>query len=254
MATLLTKSLPPPPPAAAAGPPQTAAAGPPAAARPTTLLSIALVSRGRPDAMLPLAVAMLNLQTKLAGTDIQSDLHIVDTLDEALAAAHAQGCNLLAVDTNVGFDPEFVIQALASPHQVVSAVYPVPGTNWDRIATGATSGEPVNCRGNSYNAVPAPSATIAGGYVEVGAPLLGCVLVKAGVVADILQRHPQEARHFPAGISCARETIFEGQRLRPHETFARLWGKPIYADVDHPATLTAPMSYAGSVGARHFLR
>jgi hypothetical protein len=243
--SLLTKSLPPPPAPLPAPPP-------PAAGH---KLSIALVSHGRPDAMLPLAVSMLNLQTKLVSTDIQTDLHIVNTFDEALGAARARGSHLLAVDTNVGFDPEFVTRALESPHQIVSAVYPVPGVNWDRVKAAAPgSKEPINCRGNAYNAVPAPSAAlvVVDGYVEAAAPLLGCVLVKAGVVAEIIKRHP-EAGHAD-GTSLARETVVDGKLLAAHETFARLWGKPVHIDVDHPATLTAPMSYAGSVGARHFLR
>lgn len=240
---LLTKSLPPPPPAAAAAPP--AEEGP--------KLSIALVSHGRQDAMLPLAVSMLNLQSKLVTTNIRTDLHIVNTFDEALAAAHAQGSHLLAVDTNIGFDPEFVTQALDSPHQIISAAYPLPGINWDRVAAAPVPTEPISCRGNSYNATPVPAAVATvGGYVQVAAPHLGCVLVKAGVLADILQRHP-ETRHSK-GVSFARDTVFEGTLLPAHEAFARLWGKPVYMDVDRPATLTAPMSYAGSVGARHFLR
>jgi hypothetical protein len=231
---LLTKSLPPPPPQ-------------------PNKLCIALVSKGRPEAMLPLAVSMLNLQTKLVTTDIQTELHIVDSFDEALGVAHKQGSHVLAVDTNIGFAPEFVTRALASPHQVVSAVYPLPGVNWERVKASPVPAEPVAFKGNTYNAVPAPCAAAAvDGYVETKAPLLGCMLVKAGVVEDILRRHP-DCKHA-SGARLAHETVVDGAPLLPHETFARLWGKPMHADVDCPATLTAPMSYAGSVAMRHFLR
>lgn len=236
---LLSKSLPAPP------------------GEPEKKLVICLVSAGKLDASLTLAVSLLNLQTKLVRTSVQTQLHVVDTFSDAMNIAHGCGADLLSVETNIGFDPDFVIKAMESPHDIVSAVYPLPGIDWDRIKSAAAGtgepGEPVNCRGNTYSAVPVPLASSpVNGYVRAAAPRLGCVFVRAGVAADILSRNPG-IKHDKGG-AFAGTGIVDGKLRAAHETFAALWAKHMWIDVDRPATTAGPMSFAGSVGMRQVLR
>lgn len=220
---------------------------------PTQKLTVALVCKGRGDASLNAAISLLKLQTALVRTSVQTEVHIVDELDDAIVIACNAGTSLFAFETNIGFDVNFPLTALASDKDVVVAPYPLPSVDWARVANSPVSQEPVQFRGNTYSATPAalehPSTD---GYVRALTARLGCVFIRHGVAADIRSRHPEVVH--ATGAKYAFVSVDGGVLQEAHETFARLYAKPIWIDLAHPSDLNGPMPFAGSVGMRAVLR
>lgn len=221
---------------------------------PQEQLVVALVCKGRQEASLNAAVSLLNLQTRLAQTEVKTEVHIVESLNDAMSIALAKDAHLFAFETTIGFTPDFALEALASGKEVVVAPYPLPAADWDRLkAAPPGSKEPFKFRANVYSATPAGDEQLSpDGYVPAASAHLGCVFVRRGVAADILARHPEVAHE--GGGKFAFESVHANKACEPHETFGRLFARPVWIDLSRPATLNGPMAFAGSVGMRHVLR
>ena len=87
-------------------------------------------------------MSMLNLQAACIAAGIKLSFRILSgdalitrarniIVEEFLAEPGAT--HLLFIDADIGFTPEQVFRLLKTKHDVVGAVYPIKGINWERI-------------------------------------------------------------------------------------------------------------------------
>lgn len=192
-----------------------------ATAAPEKLCIAIVVKRGSDEARTPLLTSLINMQYSLAVLNVTADLTMVESLDDALRQVPAD-THLLAVETDVGFDPRFVVHALQAPHDVVLLPYPV-GIDWSELARRKER-------------------------VRPGTAMLHCTRYSAepAFVPDDDDAHYAEA--LPgAGTACV--FVRKGARV---DGVARLWArdKPPVIDLKFNAVKAVRMAFAGCVGHR----
>lgn len=186
-------------------------------------LCIAIVAKSSDEARIPLLSSLVNMQYSLASMNLQADLKIVDSLETAMR--ESRGSHLLAVETDIGFDPRFVMHAMQASHDVVLLPYPV-AIDWGALA-GVDDVRPGTAmlRCTRYSAEPATPPTDDAHFVEA-LPGAGtaCVFVRKGAQRDDV-----------AGLWARRD-------------------KPPVIDLKFNATKAVRMTFAGCVGKRTSLR
>ena len=134
--------------------------------KPKRVLVAAVHADGRNESSLGFVASMLRLQIELlkVATPIQVEVVFFGSADAALTAA--KGYDVVCVlDTFVGFPPTLITRALASGHDIVVGVVPLPGLDWERVAKIARAGddaEPLSTAGVRYNVTP--TASLGDGY------------------------------------------------------------------------------------------
>lgn len=213
------------------------------------------------DVTLMTAVSMLRLQQTLLTfqTPIEAEVHFVRDFNDALHLVHraAKGphTGALIVEGKLGFDPRFVLRALATTVPLVVGVYPLPVVDWQRITT-RPSDEPPEEWGNVYNVTPVHPGrpADANGYLEVSREAsLGLLWLRAGVLQQIAERHPETVQ-ADQSTAFGLPGVSGGRVLNPHHRFLDLYGGTVMADPDSGATSSGPTEFGGCVGARSVLR
>jgi hypothetical protein len=189
--------------------------------KPKRVLVAAVHADGRNESSLGFVASMLRLQIELlkVATPIQVEVVFFGSFDAALTAAKQYDVACV-LDTFVGFPPELITRALASGHDVVVGVVPLPGMDWERVAKIARAGddaEPLSTAGVRYNVTP--TAALGNGYwrfdvdaAKRAASKTVAVLTAAGL--DAFAAHgiaaPGAAVDLDAPCSVLAQLGFEG--------------------------------------------
>lgn len=219
-------------------------------------IAICVVVDDRSEVSLMCSISLLRLQQAVLAQArrFRSEVFFVKSLDEALnqLRRHDEASGALIVRGTMGFDPAFVVEAVAGDAPVVVAPYPLPFVDWDRVATQPES-ESTSHWGNVYN-VELKGGPCRGGYVRASKAELGVAWVAKSAVADIVARHPELVTADGSRASLATAGVYEGAYLDEHARFAALYGGPVWVDIAHPATSSGPTEFVGCVGHRSVLR
>jgi hypothetical protein len=187
-------------------------------------LCVAIVAKpNSADAQTPLLSSLFSLQYALTEMNVDADLKVVDCLQTAMR--ESAGSHLLAVETDVGFDPRFVMRALQAPHDVILLPYPV-GIDWGALSREdppETGTAMLQC--TRYSAEPAVLPADGDEYVDA--------LPGAGTACMFVRRGAQ----------------VDGDA-------SRLWArdKPPVIDLKFNAVKSMRMAFVGCVGQRTVLR
>lgn len=216
-----------------------------------TTIVLCLVTNGRHDASLGCAISMLRLQTELMGTQqrLHADMHVVNTLDDALNVLHTHPTakGMVLAETTMGFDARFPLAAMRSGEPLVVASYPLPHVNWERVATQPGGDEPPAHWGHEYNVTPVAGARPdERGYLEVERE--GAKLGVCWVSREVTTAIASKTDNF------AMPGIYDGRRMDGYQRFLSLYDGKVMADVERPASSSGPMEFGGCVGARTVLR
>lgn len=226
-----------------------------AASAPVPIL-ICIVVDAKKDVSLMCSISLLRLQQEIMGQGVpmRTDIHFVTTLDEALNELHkADAKGMFVVRGTMGFDPAFVLAAVASELPVVVATYPLPTVDWERVKTQPAP-EPAKHWGNTYNVKGLGGTIRPGGYVQVTEAQLGAAWVAKSVVTGIVASTPSVVTQQGDRACFAAPGIYDGQYLTEDQRFLSLYGGEVWADIQRPATSSGPTEFAGCVGARAVLR
>jgi hypothetical protein len=191
-------------------------------------LCIAIVAKsGSDEVRTPLLTSLINMQFALATLNVQADLKVVDSLETAMR--ESRGAHLLAVETDIGFDPRFVLHAMHAPHDVVLLPYPV-GIDWGALT---------------------PPAAVAAAP-EPGTAMLRCMRYSAEPACM-----PADGAHYVEALPGAETAcVFVREGAQTEGGVARLWArpKPPVIDLKFNAVKAVRMAFAGCVGNRAVLR
>jgi hypothetical protein len=199
--------------------------------------------------------SLLRLQ-QVAGRrdDVLLDVHLVPTFLDALNT-YSKGDYVFIVDGTIGVPPEFVFNAIASDHDVVAGVYPLPKVDWDRVAKvlgDAASTEPLNHAGNTYNVTPAPGRSGVSRYVPVREVKELKVLC---LKSSVLEKLAGPETSYDKGHLFTYDSVFDNAFSNVYQTLARKLGiESIMADLDCPCVCAGPAQFAGCVGMRGSIR
>lgn len=220
----------------------------------------ASLTAGRDQCSIGNALSGVKAQMSLLRLPVHLEFRFERDLGSALDHffLHPEFDALVAVDNLISYTDAWVIEnALGHDDKpIVVATYPLPGeVDWDRVrAKAADAGEPNHAKGNVYNVVIDEHASFTpdGRFLIVDRARLDCVVIKREAIADIAARHPELVH--AGGILAHCERLRDGKKLTRDEAFCDLWGKPIYADLEHPASSFGTQVFAGVVGLRTRLR
>lgn len=207
---------------------------------------------GTDDSTLNFATSLLNFLNTLEGTN-HVTINFVNDPNQALDqfARNASFDRLILCNTRIGAAPDFLKQALKSVHPFVSAVYPLPGLDWDKVTQD--SKEDLRYRGLTYNVDVADATKRQGDYIIVKQTTLGLVVLKREVVDTILKQHSSEVQGDPQHL-LYNGAVRDGKTLDRDANFCWMWGGDIAADVVHTDSLSAPMPFCGCIGQRSSIR
>ena len=218
-------------------------------------------------------MSMLNLQAACIAAGIKLSFRILsgDSLitrarniivEEFLAEPGAT--HLLFIDADIGFTPEQVFRLLKTKHDVVGAVYPIKGINWERIkqhlatSPGATLAGSLNYVVDFLDSGEVP---LSDGFVRVRYLGNGFLMIRRQVFATLAERYPEiryrdlhTIQNFTTG-STIRHAFFDciidpetGVYLSEDYTFCKRWvdsGGEIWADLDSKLIHVGPTEFAG---------
>lgn len=234
------------------------------------VVNIFVVTGSRREAALPCATSILKVQSALMvhPERITANLHFVSTVDDALNALLASPdddeSSALVTNTMVGFEPQFVLECMASTKSCVIGCYPVGSIDWGRVeALGKAQEavEPPSMWGNTYNILPANEAPDEEGFTRVaGVREFSMLWLRKKVLRDIVQRHPEIVAGDRAAF-CVPGTFATGAGdatyMSQEQRFVSLLsgGSHVaWTRLDLPAVNTGLAEFAGSVGSRLVLR
>lgn len=214
-------------------------------------LVLCVVTNGRPEVTLSCAISLIKLQN----LGLRADMHFVPSLNEALNILWREQqdvAGMLVCGTSIGFDADFVTRALAAGRDIVAGTYPLPLIDWERVKTQPAN-EPPDHWGIRYNLTPREGAEQVDGYAETAVHELGLAWIARDVVHGIVSAHP-EIMASRDHADFATPGVYDGKQLSETERFLALYGKPVYADVNVPASNTGMTEFGGCVGLRSTLR
>ena len=221
----------------------------------------ASLTEGRDQCSIGNAISVAKAQVALLQHPVHLEFRFEKDLASALDYFHSNRSLdiLVAVDNYLSYSVEWIIEnVLGQPDKhLITAVYPLPGVvDWDRVRShAADTKEPNGSKGFHYNVKAGEagcSFTPDGKFLEAKSAKLDCVIVKRAALDDIVARHP-EIVHAD-GILAFAESLKDGKKLTRDETFCSLWGKTIYADIEHPAASFGTQVFAGVIGLRNQIR
>lgn len=215
---------------------------------------LCVVTNGRAEVSLTTAISMLRVQSRLVGTPqppFSIEMVFLGSLDEALNAGWKSGADaVFAVEGTVGFDADFLWEAMASGFPVVVGTYPLPVVDWERVKTRPESEAP-SFWGNVYNVKLKDN--LKNGYALCEAAELGMLVVQRPALQKIADAHP-DIVDADGNASFAAPGVYGGQRASASQRFFQLFGEPVWADIRRGGTCTGPTEFGGCVGARTVLR
>lgn len=222
-------------------------------------IMFASITDGRSTSSISNAISAAKMQMAVLNKPIRLEFRYEKTLSDAIDHFYSNpGFDVLvAIDSFLGYPAEFVTEnALDHPDKhVITGIYPIPGVvDWERVrAKAADAVEPNSMKGHAYN-VDLANATVddTGDFVVAKDAGLACVVIDRAAIDEIVAKHP-ETKHA-RGILVHAPSIVDGAKLTADQTFCRLWGKPIFADLAHPCSSFGDVSYSGIVALRKQLR
>lgn len=218
-------------------------------------LIVCVVTNGRADVSLTTAISMLKMQSTMVSTPdppFRAEISFVNTLDDALNVGWKtdDADAVFAVEHTIGFDPDFVVEALACEFPVVAGAYPLPVVDWERVKTQPANEMPPFW-GNVYSVKPKDS--LCKGYAQCDKAELGMVMIKRAALQAIADAHP-DIIDSEGNASFAAAGVYGGTRMSASERFHHLHGEPVWTDIRRGGTSTGPTEFGGCVGARTVLR
>jgi hypothetical protein len=217
------------------------------------------VTEGRDVSSISNAISAAKMQLAVIQKPIELEFRFEKTLADAIDHFHANRAFdvLVAVDNLMGYPGEWVVEnALGhADKHVITGIFPLPGVvDWDRIrAKAADDREPNFSKGHVYNiSLDGAAVTEDSRFVVVPEATLSCVVIKRAAIDDIAARHPELAHD--RGLHVHAPTLADGKKLTADQTFCRLYGKPIHADLQHPCSSFGTLQYAGICALRKQLR
>lgn len=222
---------------------------------------IAVITNGRSDSALQCAVSILHLQMQLMTTpaheSFQADLRFYDTNNAALEDLYRSKdvYAMFAINWSSGVPGKFAMKALKSDKDIVIGVHSTGVINWDRVRNNIeNTKESIEYTGIEYN-VELQGTPDANQYVKIKSiDMMDVYFVKRVVVDSIVLKHPEVLSKDKQHASFAIEGVFDGEYLSGPEHFRKLYGKAMYADVEHGINKLAPQDFVGIVGNRNQLR
>ncbi len=219
----------------------------------------AIITNGRAEMHLQCCISILHAQIELMTTRDDSfiaELEFFETFNDALNALYKNNAYaaMLAVKHNTFVAGVFSTKAFASKENIVIAPSPRAGVDWHRVVEHVkdpTSREPINHAGNVYN-MKLEGLPKDNGYTAVkDVDWIDAAFVRREAVEDIAQRHPDIVSEKSA---FALDGVYDGKFIPGHKRFVQLYGKQVWADVEHQCTVSGPFDYVGCVGSRTVLR
>jgi len=222
---------------------------------------IGIVTEGRSDSALQACVSVLHLQMQLMNTPaqqgFQADFRFYKTNNEALEDLYRSKdfSGLFVLNWSSGVPGAFSLKAFRSSNEVVLGVHSDGVIDWGRVRENITTGkESVEYAGINYN-VELEGVPDKGKYVKVKtAKMMDVFFVKRAAVDYIASKYPSVVSKDGQHGSFAIEGVYDGQYLNATQRFIQLYGKPVYADVEHGINKLAPQDFTGVVGNRTRLR
>jgi hypothetical protein len=222
-------------------------------------IMFASITEGRSTSSISNAISAAKMQISVLNKPIQLEFRYERTLSDAIDHfVDNKGFDVLvAVDNFMGYPAEFVIDNALNfnDKHVITGIYPTPGAvDWERIRSkAADTREPNSMKGHVYN-IDLGGATVddSGDFVVVKDAALSCVVIKRAAIDEIVSKHPGIAH--AGGVMVHAPSIVDGKKLSADQTFCRLYGKPVYADLAHPCSSFGDVSYSGIVALRKQLR
>ncbi|AGE50173.1 hypothetical protein ATCVCanal1_393R [Acanthocystis turfacea Chlorella virus Canal-1] len=222
---------------------------------------IGIVTEGRSDSALQACVSVLHLQMQLmaapANQAFQADFRFYKTNNEALEDLYRskEMTGLFVINWSSGVPGAFSLKAYRSSNEVVLGVHSDGVIDWDRVRANITTGkESVEYAGINYN-VELEGVPNKDKFVKVkSAKMMDVFFVKRSAVVAIASKHPEVVSNDGQHASFAIEGVYDGQYVNATERFLQLYGKPVYADVEHGINKLAPQDFTGIVGNRSRLR
>ena len=179
-------------------------------------------------------------------------------INDAINAFHKSDSEVLILaDTMTPINWEFLLGNLDDMKQAkfVSAVHPFCGVDWDAVQKkhDAGSKEAPEYAGLTYNVKfdkngPHTSNTH---HVAVKESTLNVFMI----TKDVTDKIAKEAVITEDGTVHFWTPAFDaGKRLNPAANFMKMWGGPVWADIDRQLSAFGIMDFFGCVGLRHKLR
>lgn len=223
---------------------------------------IGIVTNGRSDSSLQAAVSILQLQMQLMSTSIddsfQADLRFYNTNNDALEDLYKtkDAVGLFVIHWSSGIPGPFAMKSLKSSKDFVVCVHPDGIIDWDRVrANIETTKENLEYVGMTYNVDLEKSRPDTDGYAKITKiKMLDSFFVKRAVVDSIARKHPTIISKDKQHGAFALDGVYDGKYMTGPERFMDLYGKPIYADLEHQINKLAPQDFSGVVGNRSQLR
>lgn len=223
---------------------------------------IGVITNGRSDSSLQSCVSILQLQMILMTTPpseaFQADLRFYNTNNEALEDLYRSKDveALFAIHWSSGIPGKFALKALKSKMEVVIGVHPDGVIDWDRVRTNIeNTKESLEYSGINYNVELKGTQPDSNQYAKVKSiKMLDSFFIRRTALASIAIRHPEIISKDKQHGSFALDGVYQGEYLTGPQRFMRLYGKDVYADVEHQMTKLAPQDFTGIVGARSRLR
>lgn len=233
-------------------------------------IALCIVANGRADASITFAISLLRMQTALMVSEehVAADMHIVQTLDDALNALRASDSDtvgMLAVESTTGFDHQFAIRCLQHESvKVAVGAHPLPLIDWNQVSqkgVDGTTAEPPSSWGHVYNVeLRQPLVTHPGtGFAAVASVRQAAAWwVRREVLDGILRRHPADTTATEYAPLALPGVGRNGLRTEGHHKFLELVQEDpetvVWADLDGKYTTTGPVEFGGCVGMRTVLR
>ena len=222
-------------------------------------IMFASITEGRSTSSISNAISAAKMQMSVLNKPIQLEFRYEKTLSDAIDHFfnHKGFDALVAVDNFMGYPAEFVIENALNylDKNVITGIYPTPGVvDWERVRSKAADArEPNSMKGHVYN-IDLDGATVddSGEFVVVHDAALSCVVIKRTAIDEIVAKHPEVVH--AGGVMVHAPSIVDGKKLSADQTFCRLYGKPIYADLARPCSSFGDVSYSGVVALRKQLR
>jgi hypothetical protein len=222
---------------------------------------IGIITEGRSDSALQACVSVLHLQMQLMQTPqheaFQADFRFYKTNNEALEDLYRskEMSATFCINWSSGVPGAFSLKAFRSSNEITLGVHSDGVIDWDRVRNNITTGkESVEYAGINYN-VELEGTPNKDKYVKVkSAKMMDVFFVKRAAVDYIASKHPNVVSKDGQHANFAIEGVYDGEYVNGPTRFIQLYGKPVYADVEHGINKLAPQDFTGVVGNRSRLR
>lgn len=219
---------------------------------------IACLHDDRNEACLSFTVGIVNLQGKLLGMKDMDAVVSFATDKNQIINQFANDTNfdaLVVVDTMLGLNPDFVMASLQDLHRLhfVTTVYPHAGVDWDQLARKLKQdiAEELRYRGLKYNVKLAAPVKENSSRLLVEKAELKTFVMDRTVIDAVKAQAPAcgEDKHL-----FWADAVVQGELKDCSSNFMHMWGKEVWADVEHPTSGFGLQMFGGCVGYRQRIR